>query len=77
MPERVDVVAGFAQSAELFKVIALADQAMARKGLPGGQVAVGLNPPAADRDPASFPYARADFLEQRRLVLLHPLIVGG
>ena len=77
MAEGVDVVADGGDDAEFVLEVALAEEGVADEGLAGGDVAVGLDPPAAGDLPAAFGDAVLDLLEHRGVVLLDPLVDGG
>ncbi len=50
---------------------------LAHQGLPAGQVGVGLDPHAADRQPPPVRDGGPDALEQLRVVRAHPLVLLG
>jgi hypothetical protein len=77
VPEAVDVVTDRGGAAEAAQEVALAQQRLADQGFPTGQVAVGLDPPAAGELPPPFGNAPADLVEHLGVVLFDPLVIGG
>src|SRR5206468_3041777 len=70
--ERVDVRAGRRDDAELLLQVALSVERLPHERFATGDVAVRLDPPAADDLEAPGVDVRADSLEQLRIALLHP-----
>ena len=75
VPERIDVVADRRNPAELLEEVALGDQRLADKGFAARDVAIGLDPPAADELPAALGDAFPDLLEHPGIDLLDPFVV--
>ena len=73
--ERVGKPSLGAAAAELLLEEPLADDELANVRLAGGQVAVGLDPGAADRQPPASLCVPLDAREQRRVQLLGPCMV--
>ena len=72
--KRVDVVADTGADAELLREIALPVQRLPDEGFTRGDVAVRLNPPAIDDDPAALCDVVRNAREQRRIERLDPRI---
>jgi hypothetical protein len=72
VPEGVDVAADGRGDVELLPQVALGVQRLPDERLAAGQVAVRLDPPAADDLPAPVRDPLGDRVEQVRVVLLHP-----
>src|SRR5690606_28049612 len=75
--EAVDVKPDSGGHAELFPKIALAVKTLTNERLAAWDIAVRLDPPAADNAPAPFAHALFDLLEHGRIGFLHPLIERG
>src|SRR4051794_37627377 len=77
MTEGIDVVSDRRRPPEAVEEEALGDESLADERFPARDVAVGLDPPAADELPATLRDPGPDLLEHRRLDLLDPGVVGG
>ena len=76
MTEGVNVIADLGSHAELFLEVTLCVEALTCKAFTGGQVAVGLNVPAADNDKTTFCNTRLDFLEHFLVKFFNPAVYG-
>ena len=75
--EGVHVVADFCGSAQIVPEKPLGNQTVAGKGFAGGNVAVGLNVPAAGDAPSAFRDSLTDFLKHIRITVADPFVIGG
>lgn len=77
MAEAVDVEADGGGTAEAGQEVALTMERLPDQRLAAGDVAVGLDPPAADQLPAPLLDAAPDLVEHARVEPLDPLVVRG